>query len=61
MSFVLQTLPIFLSAIPVVDTYGHVISFTAMILMFVVVIINIDKKDLVSCFRSPYELTRNGF
>ncbi len=43
-SFVLQTLPIFLSAIPVVDTYGHVISFTAMILMFVVVIINIDKK-----------------
>jgi len=43
-SFILQTVPIFLSNISFIDTYGYVISFSAMIFMLFVVIINLDKK-----------------
>lgn len=43
-AFVLQIVPIFLGVVPIIGNYGHVISFSAMILMLLVVCINLDKK-----------------
>lgn len=64
-AFVLQMIPIFFSTLPAVSEYGYYISFAAMVLMLLLVIINIEKKGfwliVIGAIMNIMAMWFNGF